>query len=221
MKQTDERIEKSSNALAAKLLWVMVVLQVIVLLVKVCLGGAAYCLLDVVALAAGLGTAAVLMTIKGVWRAGDEILREIRTACLAKAFGYMLQTLVFGEFLLFVINPDDVMWYAPSIIVWSIPALVYTVLAVKNGLFQWGGKKAESTGKAKLAKSTALGALFFGVVMGGPECIKDGAFDPVGIVKIIGMGAMWGILFYLMFSAMLRLGEKRADKEVQEAENEE
>ena len=221
MKQTDERIEKSSNALAAKLLWVMVVLQVIVLLVKVCLGGAAYCLLDVVALAAGLGTAAVLMTIKGVWRAGDEILREIRTACLAKAFGYMLQTLVFGEFLLFIINPDDAMWYAPSIIVWSIPALVYTVLAVKNGLFQWGGKKAESTGKAKLAKSTALGALFFGIVMGGPECIKDGAFDPMGIVKIIGMGAMWGILFYLMFSAMLKLGEKQADKAVQETENEE
>ncbi len=221
MKNHDERIEKRSNALAAKLLVVMLALQVIVLIVKVCLGGAAYCLLDVVALAVGLGTAAVLMTIKGVWRAGDEILREIRTACLAKAFGYMLQTLVFGEFLLFIINPDNVMWYAPSIIVWSIPALVYTVLAVKNGLFQWGGRKAESTGKAKLAKSTALGALFFGVVMGGPECIKDGAFDPMGIVKIIGMGAMWGILFYLMFSAMLKLGEKRADKEVQEAENEE
>ena len=169
----------------------------------------------------GAGKTTFIKVLMGVWRAGDEILREIRTACLAKAFGYMLQTLVFGEFLLFVINPDDVMWYAPSIIVWSIPALVYTVLAVKNGLFQWGGKKADSTGKAKLAKSTALGALFFGVVMGGPECIKDGAFDPVGIVKIIGMGAMWGILFYLMFSAMLRLGEKRADKEVQEAENEE
>lgn len=221
MKQTDERIEKRSNALAAKLLFVMLALQVIVLIVKLCLGGAAYCLLDVVALAVGLGTAAVLMTIKGVWRAGDEILREIRASCLAKAFGFMLQTLVFGELLLFMINPDDGMWYAPSIIVWSIPALVYTVLAVKNGLFQWGGRKAESTGKAKLAKSTALGALFFGIVMGGPECIKDGAFDPMGIVKIIGMGAMWGVLFYLMFTALLKVGEKRADKEVQEAEHEE
>lgn len=221
MKKTDERIEKRSNALAAKLLFVMLVLQVIVLIVKLCLGGAAYCLLDIVALAVGLGTAAVLMTVKGVWRAGDEILREIRAACLAKAFGYMLQTLVFGEFLLFIINPDDVMWYAPSIIVWSIPALVYTVLAVKNGLFQWGSKKAEATGKAKLARSTALGALFFGIVTGGPACIKDGAFDPMGIVKIIGMGAMWGILFYLMFAGLLKLGERRADKAVQEAENEE
>ena len=221
MKKTDERIEKRSNALAAKLLFVMLALQVIVLIVKVCLGGAAYCLLDVVALAVGFGVAAVLMTVKGVWRAGDEILREIRTACLAKAFGYMLQTLVFGEFLLVMLDQEHIAWYAPSIIVWSIPALVYTVLAVKRGLFQWGGKKAETTGKAKLARSTALGALFFGIVMGGPECIKDGAFDPMGIVKIIGMGAMWGILFYLMFSAMLKLGEKRADKEVQEAEHEE
>ena len=51
MKKTDERIEKRSNALAAKLLFVMLALQVIVLIVKVCLGGAAYCLLDAVALA--------------------------------------------------------------------------------------------------------------------------------------------------------------------------
>lgn len=221
MKKTDERIEKSSNTLAAKLLWLMIALQVIVLIVKAGLGGAAYCLLDVVALAVGLGVAMVLMSVKGVWQAGDEILREIRAACLSKAFMAMLMTLVVGEFVLIMLDQEHIAWYAPSIIVWLIPVLVYTVLAVKNGLFQWGGKKAESTGKAKLARSTALGALFFGIVMGGPACIRDGAFDPMGIVKIIGMGAMWGILFYLMFTVLLKIGEKRADKAFQEAENEE
>lgn len=221
MKKMDERIEKSSNTLAAKLLWGMAVLQVIVLVVKVCLGGAAYCMLDALALAAGLGTAAVLLTVKGVWRAGDEILREIRSACLAKAFRAMLATLVVGEFLLIMLDPANGKWYALSLLVWPVPALIYTVLAVKNGLFQWGGKKAEKAGKAQLAKSTALGALLFGIIMGGSECIKDGAFDPMGIVKIIGMGAMWGVLFYLMFTVLLKLGEKRADKAVQEAEREE
>ena len=73
----------------------------------------------------------------------------------------------------------------------------------------------------QLAKSTALGALFFGIVMGGPSCIRDGAFDPMGIVKIIGMGAMWGVLFYLMFTALLKVGEKQADKAAAEAEHEE
>lgn len=221
MKNGDERIEKSSNALAAKLLWLMVALQVIVLIAKVCMGGAAYCLLDGLALAAALGMAAVLLTIKGVWRAGDEVLREIRMACLAKAFMAMLMTLVFGEFLLIMIDPDSIKWYAMSLLVWPLPALIYTVLAVKNGLFQWGGKRAETTGKAKLAKSTALGALFFGIVMGCPECIKDGAFNPMGLWQVIGMGAMWGVLFYLMFAAILKIGEKRADKAVQEAEHEE
>ena len=221
MKYGDERIEKGSNAMAAKLLWVMVTLQVIVLIAKVCMGGAAYSLLDGLALAAGLGTAAVLLTVKGVWRAGDEVLRDIRTDCFAKAFGYMLQTLVFGEFLLIIIDPDGLKWYAMSILVWSLPALIHTVLAVKNGLFQWGGKKAETTGKGKLARSTALGALFFGIVMGGPDCIRDGAFNPAGLVKVVGMGSMWGILFYLMFTALLKVGEKRADKAVQEAEHEE
>lgn len=133
----------------------------------------------------------------------------------------MLMTLVVGEFLLLMIDPANGKWYAMSLLVWPIPALIYTALAVKTGLFQWGGKKAETTGKAKLAKSTALGALFFGVVMGGPDCIRDGAFNPAGLVKVVGMGAMWGILFYLMFAGLLKLGEKRADKAVQEAENEE
>lgn len=220
MKNGDERIEKGNNAMAAKLLWLMVALQVAVLIAKVCMGGAAYCLLDGLALAAGLGTAAVMLTIKGVWHAADEVLREIRTDCFAKAFGYMLQTLVFGEFLLIIIDPDGLKWYAMSLLVWPLPALIYTVLAVKNGLFQWGGKKAETTGKAKLARSTALGALFFGVVMGGPECIKDGAFNPAGLWQVIGMAATWGILFYLMFTALLKVGEKRADKAVQEAEHE-
>lgn len=221
MRHGDERIEKSSNALAAKLLWVMVALQVIVLIVKICLGGAAYCVLDGVALAVGLGTAAILMTIRGVWRAGDEILREIRTTCLARAFMAMLMTLVVGEFLLIMLDEANAKWYAASLIVWSIPALVYTVLSVKGGLFQWGSRKAESTGKGKLASSTALGALFFGVVMGGPECIKDGAFNPMGLVKVFGMAAMWGILFYLMFSTLLKVGGKQADKAAAEAEHEE
>lgn len=221
MKKVDERIEKSSNALAAKLLWVMIALQVVVLIVKLCMGGAAYCLLDGLALAVGLGITAVLITIKGVWRAGDDILREIRSSCLSKGFMAMLITLLFGEFVLIMLDPEHSDWYAASIIVWSIPALIYTILAVKNGLFQWGGKKAETTGKAKLARATALGALFFGIVNGGPECIKDGAFNPMGLLKIIIMGAMWGILFYIMFSALLKIGEKQADKAEAEAEHEE
>lgn len=221
MKKVDERIEKSSNELSAKLLWMMIGLQIIVLIVKLCLGGAAYCLLDWLALAAGLGTTAVMITVKGVWRAEDDILREIRTACLAKGFMAMLMTLVFGEFILIMLDPQHTGWYAASIIVWSIPALIYTILAVKNGLFQWGNKKAETTGKGKLARSTALGALFFGVVMGGPSCIKDGAFNPMGLVKVIGMGAMWGILFYILFVALLKIGEKQADKAASEAEHEE
>ena len=93
MKMKDERIEKGSNALAAKLLPLMLVLQAIVLGVKLALGGWRFCLLDVIALAAGLGTAAVLLTAKGVWRADDDALREIRNACLSRAFGTMLISL--------------------------------------------------------------------------------------------------------------------------------
>ena len=220
MKLVDERIVKKTNELGARMLLLMLALQAIVLAVKIALGGAAYCILDGVALVVGLGAAALHMTIKGVWKAQDEALREIRAAGLARAFMAMLMTLIVGEFLLIMIDTEHTGWYAPSIIVWAIPALIYTALAVKMGLFQWGGKSAEANGKGKLAKSTALGALFFGLVMGGPDCIREGAFDPLGLVKVVGMGAMWGLLFYALFSLMLKLGGKQADKAVEKAEKE-
>ena len=217
MKMKDERIEKGSNALAAKLLPLMLVLQAIVLGGKLALGGWRFCLLDVIALAAGLGTAAVLLTAKGVWRADDDALREIRNACLSRAFGTMLMVLVVGEFVCTLADEANLLWYAPSIIVWLVPALIMTVLVIRRGLFQWGTKKAEKNGKARLAGSTAIGALFFGVMMGGEKCIVDGAFDPKGLLWVLGMGASWGILFYLMFTLMLKLGGKQADKAMEQA----
>lgn len=214
----DERIEKANNALAAKLLPVMLILQVIVLAAKLALGGWGYCLLDVLALLVGGGLAAALLTVKGVWRAGDETLEEIRALCLSRAFMAMLTVLVVGEFACMLLDEANIGWYAPSLIVWGIPALVYTVRVVRRGLFQWGGQKAETKGKAQLAKSTAIGALFFGIVMGGGACIKDGAFNPAGLLRVLGMAAGWGVLFYLMFTFVLKLGGKQADRELAEAE---
>lgn len=214
----DERITRKTNALVAKLLPMMLALQGIVLIVKLLLGGWRYCLLDVLALLVGGGLAVVLLTVKGVWRAGDEALREIRNSCLNSAFGAMFAVLIVGEFICVMVDEAHVAWYAPTVIVWFVPALILTVTLIRRGLYQWGGEKAEQSGKKRLAVSTAIAALVFGIVMGAEKCFVDGAFEPKGLLTVFGMAASWGVMFYLLMSLMLKLGGKQADKEVAEAE---
>lgn len=214
----DERIAKQSNALAARLLPVMLGLEAIVLIVKLCLGGGTTCLLDGAALAVGAGLAAILLTVKGVWLAGDEAMREIRDTCLSQAFMTMFWLLIFGEFVCVMVDSGRILWYAPTILTWLIPALIITVLTVRRGLFTWGGRKAEANGQKRLAISTTIGALFFGIVMGADKCFVDGRFEPKGLLVVLGMAASWGVLFYLLMSLMLKVGGKQADKAVNAAE---
>lgn len=214
----DERITKQSNAMAAKLLPMMLGLGAIVLIVKLCLGGGTTCLLDGAALAVGAGLAAILMTVKGVWRARDEALREIRDTCLSYAFMSMFMLLIFGEFVCVMLDSERLLWYAPTILTWLIPALIITVLTIRRGLFTWGGRKAAANGQKRLAISTSIGALCFGMVMGADRCFVDGRFEPKGLLVVLGMAASWGVIFYLLMSLMLKVGGKQADKAVNEAE---
>lgn len=218
-KIADERITRENNALIATAFWMMLILQAGVLIAKLAMGAALrVCILDIAVLATGVIGLIVLRTTKGLWGAKDEALREIEQAGLSKIFGTMLWMMLLGELLLVLLDGENLRWYVPFFLVWGVPAVYVTIQSIRKGLMLWGGKKAESTGKTRLAKSTALGALFFGIVMGGPDCFVDGAFQISGLWRVLGMGATWGILFYLMMLGMLKLGEKKADKAVTAAE---
>lgn len=214
----DERITKETNALVARLLPVMLVLSAIALITKMLLGGGTTCLLDGAALAVGGGLAVILLTAKGVWRAEDEALREIRDTCLSQAFGAMFAVLIVGEFVAAMADASRAIWYIPTVVAWLIPALILTVKTIRRGLFQWGGKKAAANGQKRLAVTTAISALFFGAVMGIDKCFVDGAFEPGGLLTVAGMAVSWGVMYYLLMSLMLHIGGKRADKVMQDAE---
>lgn len=218
-KIADERITRESNALLARAFWMMLLLQAGVLAAKFALGAAVrVCILDMAVFCVGFIGMIVLRTAKGLWGAKDEALREIEQAGLSKLFGTMLWMVILGELLLVFLDAGNLRWYAPFFIVWGIPAVYVTVQIIRKGLLLWGSKKAEATGKSRLALKTAVGALFFGVVMGGPDCFADGAFQVSGLWKVLGMGATWGILYYLLMLGMIKLGEKKADKAVAAAE---
>ena len=55
--------------------------------------------------------------------------------------------------------------------------------------------------------------------MGIPELIAHGIFYVKGWLMILGLSALWGILFYLGMMAFIKLSEKNADKAVKEQED--
>lgn len=116
---------------------------------------------------------------------------------------------------------EYILIYALYIPVWFIPALIMSICSIKSGLLLWGGNRRKQTGKKSLAKNTAIGALFFGVIMGFPEMFHDGQFHPAGLLWVFGMALSWGLLFYFSFCFLISQGEKKADKQAKEERTEE
>lgn len=215
----DERIQKDSHALLAVLCRVLLALQAAVLVIKVALGREPIAwALDAASLAAGLGVTVVLRSLRGLWRRGDEALREMDNAVLSTAYGTMLWVTLLGSLLMAFGEGTQLSWYAPCLALLLLTSLCYTVLAVKRGLILWGGAGARKDAKTRLRWSAALGALCYGAVMAAPDCFTQGAFQWRGLVKLVLMAAVWGGLFYALMVLLINRGEKAADKAAEEAE---
>ena len=219
-KIVDERVQKESNAVLARLYWVALALQAVVLVVKLCMGAELLqWALDGLIILAGLGVMAVMRNIKGLWGRMDEALREIDNSVLSTSFGTMLWVALLGSLLLMFGNGEEnALWYGSTMLPVLIASGIYTVIAIKRGLLLWGGDRNKGCTKLQLRKSTTLGALFFGIVMGAPDCFVGGTFRIMGLVKIILMAAMWGLMFYGMMVLAINRGEKSANKTLEEVE---
>ena len=228
----DERITKESNKAMAPMFYITSVEFLILLIVKLVLKEPVQnYILDILCLVPAWAYVIIRQASNGLLfvKVKDNELRTFKDEILAKGYMIYFWFVILGELAYFYLLvgydhmeefvwPRELTWALLYIAVWSIPALVYTVLAIKNGWIIWGSKKRETTGKKQLAKSTARGALFFGVIMGLPDLVKGGSFHPEAIWKMLAMGASWGIMFYLMFAGFMKIAEKNADKAVKAKE---
>jgi len=223
-KSNDERIQKESNVITAKMFYLFTFLLAALLVGKLIMKAAPqFMVLEIICLAVSTIFILASKAKKGILlvRDKDDAIKDMNNEILAKAFSIDFFVIIFGELILIFMYPEDLIYVSFYFLAWIIPALVVSVYTIKKGWLLWGGKKQEQKGKKTLAKSTAVGALFFGIIMGWPMLIKDGTFNPMGILWILGIGAMWGIPFYFIFAGLIKLGEKRADKLVEEAESHE
>ena len=165
----------------------------------------------------------------------DDALISIRDAIHSKAFMISFWVIIIGEMLYMfamtdyfsrygIIQPEEVSWPREMtwllvyLVIWLIPAIIITINTLKKGWMIWGSKKREVIGKKEFGKRVIIGSLFFGLIMGLPELIANGIFYAKGWLMILGMAAMWGILFYFSMLGLIKLSEKNADKAVKEQE---
>ena len=219
-KMVDERINKESNELMAKLYWIALAMQAAVLIVKLILQAELLrWALDAIIILAGLGVMMVLRTVRSLWGKKNEALKEMDNSVLSTSFGTMLWVALLGSLLLMFGNGEEnALWYGSTMLPVLIASGIYTVIAIKRGLLLWGGERNKGSAKPRLRKATTLGALFFGIVMGAPDCFSGGAFQVTGLLKIILMAAMWGLMFYGMMVLAINRGEKSANKNLEEVE---
>lgn len=216
----DERVIAQTNAVVARLLPWMLGLQMVVLTAKLIWCGAIYCWLDVMVLAIGAGLSALLLTIKRVWRAGDEMQNEVRNACLAIAFVVMFLVALACDCIMLWGNFPDKHWHGLELVVWFVPLFVAFIQLMKKGLIQWGGKEAEKRGRRNLMIAAPFGALSFGVLMAIDRCFADGEFEVKGLLIVAVMAMLWAVVYFVLVTWIHRLGDKRADRALADAEQE-
>lgn len=223
-RKPDERLEKESNVLAAKMFYVITPLLVISLIVKlVCRLPFQVYVLELLCLLASGGYFLVQEIGKGILlvRKKDEALLEIHRAALSRAFMIDFWLLVIGELVYIYAVKDYFWWVLPYMAAWLLPGLVITIASIKQG---WLVRSAKAQGKAGSRSSLILviiGAAVFGILMGFPEFYHDGAFHAEGLLYMLGMGAGWGILYYFMMNGFIRKSEKHADKRLEGTDDDE
>lgn len=221
----DERIEKESSRIYAKLYYLMSALTVLAIAIKIYYKLPLYMyLLELLSLLVS-GVFVIASEVRyGILflKDKDEVVLAIHNKILAKAMMTSFWIFIVGEFLFTFVVKEYIQWVGVYFVIWGVPALISMFFAIRNGWLIWGSKKKEKTGKKELKGRTAVGALFYGVIMGIPMVFQDDGFHAEGLLWMLGMAVAWGVLFYLMFVGFMKLAEKRADKIVgkKEIENE-
>lgn len=217
-RKPDERVEKESNVLTAKMFYVITPLLVISLIVKlVCRLPFQVYALELLCLLVSGGYFLVQEIGKGILlvRKKDEALFEIHYAALSRAFMADFYLLIIGELIYIYVVKDYFWWVLSYMVAWLLPGLVITIVSVKEGWLLRSGKAQGKAGKKRFLISVILGSAVYGILMGFPDFYHDGAFHAKGILYIIGMGTGWGTFFYFVMNHLIKVSEKRADKRLE------
>ncbi len=225
-KVVDERIEKESNKLSAKMYALMLVLTNACLIFKITKGLPFYLYaLEIIVELTMILYFLVKESQSGIlfMNKKDEATQTLHEGVLAKAFNIAFNIVVEGEFLLMfgllIWAREYFFWMCSYFVIWVPAALIITVLSIKRGWLVWGTKKKEQEGTKAFGKRVVIGSLGYGCFMGVFFMILTGEFAVKYLVMMPIMAAMWGIPFYFIMLFLVKKAEKQADKKVEAVEH--
>lgn len=224
-KVVDERIEKESNKLSARMYVLMLVLTNACLIFKITKGLPFY----LYALEIIIELTMILYFLVKESQSGilfmnkrDEATQTLHEAVLAKAFNLAFNIVVEGEFLLMfgllIWAKEYFFWVLSYLVIWVPAALIITVLSIKRGWLVWGSKKKEQEGTKAFGKRVVFGSLGYGCFMSVFFMIMTGEISLKLLALIPIMAAMWGIPFYFIMLLFVKKAEKQADKQLEAVE---
>ncbi len=217
-KNMDERIQKRSEELTARVFPILGIVDLLLLVVKIICGVPFMVyLLEICTLVIGVGVwLAKELRFGTLFAKKDEALKEMANKARSEAFMAMFWTVLIGEVLyILLVDKAYYLWVVSYFVIWLPCAVYITILSVSEGLLIFGTKKNEDNTKKMLAKRTFIGSLFFGAFVGSGFYLHDGIFDPKGLIAVLLLAAGWGIPFYLIFLGIMKFSEKRADKKIE------
>ena len=222
-KVVDERLHKKSTELGARMFPVLGIIELVFLVIKLVCGlPFMVYVLEICILVGGVVTWLFEELRFGTLfvKEKDDILKELSNKAKSQAFMMMFWIVIIGELLyIFLIDKKYYFWVLTYIISWLPCAIYITISAVSGGILVFGSKQKEKNVKKDLAIRTIFGSIFFGFVTGTGFYIHDGAFYPKGLIGVVLLAAGWGIPFYFMFIGIMKLSEKKADKNIEKVDD--
>ena len=229
-RKLDERIEKETNRYAGKLFYLMCGFLIVSLVVKCYFDLPNYVYaLEIISLTAGVVCFLFQELRTGILfvKNKDDALTEIHNKALTKAMMVQFWVMMIGQCIPMILSAyiDSVeqyfWWYFTYLFALLSVSLIVAVISLKKGWLAWGGNNQEKAGRKSLAVSVAFGSLLYGVLTeafdGFRNVYHDGAFQTKGILKVLGMAALWGVLFYFVMLGIITISGKHADKRLKEA----
>ncbi len=222
----DERIQKRSNELLARVFYIMWISNVISLIVKLVYGlPFEMYVIEIGTLVLGVAVWLVEEFRYGSFTFGkkDVMLRELSNKAKMEAVTVMFVANLIGMVLYDKFcDKAYFMWIVSYLLIFFPGALYYTIAVISEGLFIFGTRKKAEKGKKRMVLSTVIAASFFGFLTVVKDYYRDGTFYPKGLLIVLIDAILWGVLFYFSYMGMIKISEKRADKNVEKenAENE-
>lgn len=222
-KVVDERLHKKSTELGARMFPVLGIIELVFLVIKLVCGlPFMVYVLEICILVGGVVTWLFEELRFGTLfvKEKDDILKELSNKAKSQAFMMMFWIVIIGELLyIFLIDKKYYFWVLTYIVSWLPCAIYIMISAVSGGILVFGSKQKEKNVKKDLAIRTIFGSIFFGFVTGTGFYIHDGAFYPKGLIGVVLLAAGWGIPFYFMFIGIMKLSEKKADKNIEKVDD--